>query len=573
VAIIENCSPADLNGQYVIQSVSGTTITCLSGQLFATSGTVTAGSSTVTCYEYVYVTCPVYGPNTFAYYIYSDSANPGGAFNLIGKTMPFERGFKDYGPTLMQGYTAPGYVPTTAPSSAQNQLYGGTVTSGGGTFFLTVSPPVPSAVSLATTLLDDGQALIAAISAARTGNSQYSPVILSPPQSPGNFPAYIINYPVTVPANQTLMIGCRLITNETITFAGGNNIYSPFGSSYNSSPQFGVGNYATVTGLASPLMYLSGTQILVQGIGFYPGSGLTGNVNQQNGQYGMISQAGKQIFRDCAFFSGPSSTSVPCIFNSGQFGSSSIVMQDCQFGGSTSFGNASVPGQSAQGPAIGNLLLHCNDQGFGAGVAQFSLFGNCSFSGRGILMDNKNWTTSTVSGYQFGGLGTIEYQSPNTASVMCWGPIFGGVSVLGWLNDSAQGALVANWTSTALSGVSLSGTTSGNASLITGNFAYFYTPGLPIGLSGTNTAIIGQNNNLLLAAGAASFTTTGTSSDSLTIYGVQAASQIIVTPTNALAAADVAAGNVYVSSKSQNTVVIAHGTTATMTFDIIAILY
>ena len=167
IVIVEGCSPADLNGQFVINTASGNTITCLTGQLGAETGTVTLGTSTATCYEYVYITCPAYTTNTVAYYIYSDSFNPGGALQLIGKTMLGEMGFKDYGPTLMQTdlsggvYNAPAYVPTAPPSSAQNQMWGGKILSGGGTTSLVMTTNVTTSLtSLSGTIMhDDGASL------------------------------------------------------------------------------------------------------------------------------------------------------------------------------------------------------------------------------------------------------------------------------------------------------------------------------------------------------------------------------------------------------------------------------
>ena len=133
IIVVDGVTPVDLTGQFVIKSASGTTITCQTGILAAESGTVTAGKSTVSCFEYVSVTCPAYATNTVAYYIYSDSPNPGGSLTLIGKTMPGELGWKDWGPSYGGGYTAPAYVPTTPPSSAQNQLFSSYIASGGGT--------------------------------------------------------------------------------------------------------------------------------------------------------------------------------------------------------------------------------------------------------------------------------------------------------------------------------------------------------------------------------------------------------------------------------------------------------
>lgn len=67
-----------------------------------------------------------------------------------------------------------------------------------------------------------------------------------------------------------------------------------------------------------------------------------------------------------------------------------------------------------------------------------------------------------------------------------------------------------------------------------------------------------------------SVSTSGTSSDSVNITGVTVNSHYSITPTNSLAAADIAAGHVYVATKGAGFVVIAHGATAGMTFDILA---
>ena len=72
-------TPVDLTGQFVVMTASGSTITCQTGILAAETGTVTAGKSTVSCFEYTYVMCPPYSANVIAYYIYSDSPNPGGS--------------------------------------------------------------------------------------------------------------------------------------------------------------------------------------------------------------------------------------------------------------------------------------------------------------------------------------------------------------------------------------------------------------------------------------------------------------------------------------------------------------
>jgi hypothetical protein len=73
------------------------------------------------------------------------------------------------------------------------------------------------------------------------------------------------------------------------------------------------------------------------------------------------------------------------------------------------------------------------------------------------------------------------------------------------------------------------------------------------------------------AALTGTLTTTAAASDVVTIQGAKSSSFIQFTPTNASAAVDVGAGNVYVSAKGTNSVTISHSATSGMTFDIYAI--
>lgn len=72
--------------------------------------------------------------------------------------------------------------------------------------------------------------------------------------------------------------------------------------------------------------------------------------------------------------------------------------------------------------------------------------------------------------------------------------------------------------------------------------------------------------------GKAQLTTSANPTDTITIFGFSAASVASLMPTNALAAAMMAAGKVETLSKSTNTLVISHPATAGATFDIVAVL-
>jgi len=53
------------------------------------------------------------------------------------------------------------------------------------------------------------------------------------------------------------------------------------------------------------------------------------------------------------------------------------------------------------------------------------------------------------------------------------------------------------------------------------------------------------------------------------VTGMTANGHCSVTPTNSSAAADMAAGNVYISGKSANQVTVQHSSTSGMTFDVL----
>src|ERR1700690_624505 len=89
-----------------------------------------------------------------------------------------------------------------------------------------------------------------------------------------------------------------------------------------------------------------------------------------------------------------------------------------------------------------------------------------------------------------------------------------------------------------------------------------------------SVASVGNNINLEVVnpggATGASFTTTAATSDTVSVTGVTSSSFVALFPTNAIAAAMVAAGGTYVSSVSTGTVVVTHPNTSGATFDIVA---
>jgi hypothetical protein len=200
----------------VVLSASGTTVTLDSALDYLVeevgSTAVIGGGGwqpTITVFEYITVTCPLSFPEPVFFYIY---ANYGSGYVLIGKTLPYQQYFLDYGPFLNQDVGYPAYVPTGAPpASAQNRLYAGVISVLSGTT-ATVTPSVPTNVAGAVTLHDNSVAIQTAMTAANAadGGTVYFP--------PTNNQSFIINYPIFMPTSSSLsfLVGSYLVVNETI---------------------------------------------------------------------------------------------------------------------------------------------------------------------------------------------------------------------------------------------------------------------------------------------------------------------------------------------------------------------
>jgi len=581
VVIVEGVAPSDLVGEFVILTASGNTITCQSPTLNAPeTGTVTGGSSTATCYEYIYVTCPSYitYANTAAWYLYSDSENPGGTLKLIGKTMPLEMGWKDYGPSYGAGFVAPGYVPTTPSASAQNQLFATTITSGGGTTSLVLAQPVPATIGSygATIVHDDGQALAAAITAATYPTSTNAVIALTPPASPNvTFPQYIINFPISIPSGVTILQACALQCNETLTYLQGGAHLVPFEGANPKTLGQGIATYQQVFGTASPLVRAStggsGFGFRFEGV-YVSVGGASGNIN--NGQYGVIIECSSTLIRNCFFSGGNSGTAVPLIYNSTLRVCSWHAVYDSTFQAASVYGDTMVSGQSCMGPAVPSVLLHTGDYGpVNAGkVGDLIMTGNIQFNGRGVLLDDYNSGGGEAANYRFGP--TVEDQAATTPGFMVWGQSFLDIYVFNWTNDSSQQAVLAAWImpnngGSYVDNVQLESCSSALVQLVTGQ------PALQLASTGNwsgypGVSRLGQNYNLVAKVAVGSLTTSASTSDTVTIYGATPYSYVSLTPTNSAAAADLASGRVYVSAKGTNAVTIAHSATAGETFDILA---
>jgi len=145
------------NGVKTIASVTSTTFTTNDGQL--ANETNNTGSPVVTviaCNTLTFPSGSFSGVNTIHYWIYRNGA-------LAGVAPGIDPWFQDCGSNVN---TAPGYVPSTPPSSAQPGYLVSTIVSGGSTTSLTLANSAGSSVSSATVLHDNSLNLKATMQAA-----------------------------------------------------------------------------------------------------------------------------------------------------------------------------------------------------------------------------------------------------------------------------------------------------------------------------------------------------------------------------------------------------------------------
>jgi hypothetical protein len=156
-------------GFYIVATTPSSTqftVTTSYDSRVAGTPTLDTSSATVVGFNCVHLQwAPV--TNAWKYYIYGRS---GGSYNLIGVSLPEYPAWDDYGSPMMDNFTFPENIPTTAPSSATNDYLIATVTAGGGTTTLTVTPTASNTVSGAYARMGSDGAIIAAINAIQAGN-------------------------------------------------------------------------------------------------------------------------------------------------------------------------------------------------------------------------------------------------------------------------------------------------------------------------------------------------------------------------------------------------------------------
>ncbi|HUL16951.1 MAG TPA: hypothetical protein VLV88_13215 [Terriglobales bacterium] len=247
-------SPNDtFNGIFVIASTpSGTTFTTDTASTYPatteTSGTPYA--EVLACNKLSFSSYS--GTGTLRYWIYR--SKNGGAYSLAGVAQGLDPYFVDCGVSTP---TAPGYVPSTPPSSTQARYLSTTIVSGGGTTALTLAASASTTVSGATVLHDNTPALLAASQAALNnggatvyiGASSASPSITYYPFSSTFDSTTLTNtggYPLHIVVNAYLGINQSWILSPNIDIDG----LPKQGSSFNYVPGGSIG------GGAFPIFYI-----------------------------------------------------------------------------------------------------------------------------------------------------------------------------------------------------------------------------------------------------------------------------------------------------------------------------
>lgn len=484
IVIIEGVQPYDLCGHFVIASTpSGTTFTCNTGNMIPETGSlntngqvisvgqsISAASATV--WEYTYINCPAYAGTTNAYYIYSDNLAPGGAMALIGKTLPGERHFTDWGPNYGSGFIAPAYVPTAPPVSAQNQMFSTTILSGGGTTSMILSANVPTTVSGGTIMYDDGPCLLLACNALPVSGGTGGQVIISPPQPFNSLvtPEYVFNSPTTIPTKREIVVASALRINETIGLTNYDSILGSRSAIFCVGGEFSAFMAPEIFGQASPMIQFGGISGQTSGT-HLENLFVVCNGNGQNGI--VLNECFYNQIRDCVFSASTSNggTNVALTFNGPGV---STEMRNCTFAGTGAYGQSQLAGQSFLGPCVGSVVFRAADNpNFqNLGIDKFVLNGVNTGAGRGIMFDGQYGFVGEALDFQ---INQVWIQGSTTPSIMFYGYGVGAssptyVRIHDITNDSSSTAILANWSgSIRLAEVDDSNTANQIFPLVTGN--------------------------------------------------------------------------------------------------------
>lgn len=241
-------------GWFTIASVpSGTTFTYLTALDTRNGTNPSTTGGTVFHWTDNFVSWPAV-TSAWQYYIYSDRAVPG-TFALVGISEPsslfsgIQRlNWEDFGSPIMDGVSAPFYIPTTAPSSATNDWLSTTIISGAGTLTPTLAATASNTSGTSVMLFDNGPNLLAA------ANSTTSALLF-----PATSGSYVISARVFLPQGVVIRQAGAVTLNGTVSLgAGASQWYGDLDpqswaiTSFGKKPQAPI-----VVGTANPGIYAS----------------------------------------------------------------------------------------------------------------------------------------------------------------------------------------------------------------------------------------------------------------------------------------------------------------------------
>lgn len=408
ILILEGSSTADCNGQYLIATASGTSITTVATGLTPASTEtcgLTAGATYVQVWEKNVITAPAYANGITQYYVYSN--NPAATQQPIGETDPGSVIFRDYGPVVTNQFVPPPYVPSTPPAADTNSLFVAKIQSGAGTTTLTLNANVPTTQSSPVLAEhDDGQAILTACNTMSQSGTPGGGLVLVSAPSTYNFGKYVVNYPIKLPASCGLSLATRMVENETLTLGLGGPLFAPKAPTFAGTPAQGGNSYAVISGIANPLVAFPNGAIDgndITGINFVAGSA------QQRMLY-IRSQSSN--VSDNAFQANNECYATDIVYE-GQSGGIQQLRHN-----TFNTGCANIPPTGSYLPEAPAIWIRA-DAASGATPSQFTSDGANQWAGGGVMVDSRLRSTGALFQYHF--LGINEVQEPTTPFLYSYG--------------------------------------------------------------------------------------------------------------------------------------------------------
>lgn len=492
ILILEGSSTADCNGQYLIATASGTSITTVATGLTPASTEtcgITAGATYVQVWEKNVITGPAYANGITQYYVYSN--NPAATQQPIGETDPGSVIFRDYGPVVTNQFVPPPYVPSTPPVADTNSLFVAKIQSGAGTTNLTLNANVPTTQSSPVLAEhDDGQAVLAACNTmSQSGTAGGGLVLVSAPSS-YNFGKYVVNYPLTLPKSCGLSLATRVVENETLTLGLGSPLEASAAPTFAGTPAQGGNSYAVISGIANPLVATPN--------GAIDGNDITGiNFTAASAQQRMLFIRSQSSDVSNSAFQALNECYATDIVYEGQSGGVQQLRHN-------TFNTAclNIPPTGGYLPEAPAIWIRA-DLASGATPAQFTSDGANQWNGGGVMVDSRLRTTSGLIQYHF--LGINEVQEPTTPFLYSYGGNISGDGdwqaagvTMDSQGEACFGNFSANTANVLLIGCDVSAS---QGSLVTGSAI----SGLSV-MSPVTTGRVGQTNyNLVDSNGLTTF--------------------------------------------------------------------